>query len=198
MVVGGFRDLFVAIATCAATLIGLLFVAMSIAQGRSQNHPQEIREFRAAAALLAFTNAFAVALFGLVPGTNVGFPAGIIGLIGVFFTAAGVRTIMSLKMEKGQRRHQLVLVVALLLVFGYELVYGIQLIINSNHGGALTAVAFGLIASLLIGIGRAWELVGAWDTGLFASVGRLIGCETRIGGPINQETAGPSEQSPEG
>ena len=84
MVVGGFRDLFVAIATCAATLIGLLFVAMSIAQGRSQNHPQEIREFRAAAALLAFTNAFTVALFGLVPGTNVGIPAAIVGLIGVF------------------------------------------------------------------------------------------------------------------
>ncbi len=103
---------------------------------------------------------------------------------------------MSLHMEKGQRRHQLVLVVALLLVFGYEFVYGIELMINSHHGGALTAVAFGLIASLLIGIGRAWELVGEWDTGIFASVGRLIGRETRMGGPINQETAGPSEESP--
>jgi hypothetical protein len=198
MVVGGFRDLFVAIATCAATLIGLLFVAMSIAQGRSQAHPQEIREFRAAAALLAFTNAFSVALFGLVPGTNVGIPAGIVGLIGVLFTAAGVRTIVALDMEKEERRRQLVLVVALLLVFGYELVYGIQLMIDSHHGGALTAVALGLIASLLIGIGRAWELVGAWDTGLFASVGRLIGRETRIGGPIDQETPGSSEVNQEG
>ena len=198
MVVGGFRDLFLAIATCAATLIGLLFVAMSIAQGRYQDHPQEIREFRAAAALLAFTNAFTVALFGLVPGTNVGIPAGIVGLIGVLFTAAGVRTIISLHMEKEQRRPQLVLVVALLLVFGYELVYGIQLMINSRHGGALANISFGLIASLLIGIGRAWELVGAWDTGLFASVGRLIGRETRIGGPINQETPGPSEANQEG
>ena len=193
MVVGGFRDLFVAIATCAATLIGLLFVAMSIAQGRSQNHPQEIREFRAAAALLAFTNAFTVALFGLVPGTNVGIPAAIVGLIGVFFTAAGVRTIISLHLEKGQRRPQLVLVIALLLVFGYELVYGIQLMVNSDHGGALAAVSSGLIASLLIGIGRAWELVGVWDTGLFASVGRLIGRETRIDGSIQQETGDPSE-----
>jgi hypothetical protein len=198
MVVGGFRDLFVAIATCAATLIGLLFVAMSIAQGRSQAHPQEIREFRAAAALLAFTNAFSVALFGLVPGTNVGIPSGIVGLIGVLFTAAGVRTIVALDMEKEERRRQLVLVIALLLVFGYELVYGIQLMIDSHHGGALTAVALGLIASLLIGIGRAWELVGAWDTGLFASVGRLIGRETRIGGPIDQETPGSSEVNQEG
>ncbi len=195
MVIGGFRDLFVAIATCAATLIGLLFVAMSIAQGRIQAHPQEIREFRAAAALLAFTNAFSVALFGLVPGTNVGIPAAIVGLIGLFFTAAGVRTIVSLHVEKGQRRPQLVLVIALLLVFGYEFVYGIELMINSHHGGALTAVAFGLIASLLIGIGRAWELVGEWDTGIFASVGRLIGRETRMSGPIDQETAAPSDES---
>jgi hypothetical protein len=98
-------------------------------------------------------------------------------------------------MEKGQRRPQLVLVIALLLVFGYEFVYGIELMINSHHGGALTALAFGLIASLLIGIGRAWELVGEWDTGIFASVGRLVGRETRMSGPIDQETPGPSEES---
>jgi hypothetical protein len=32
-----------------------------------------------------------------------------------------------------------------------------------------------LVASLLIGIARAWELVGARDTGLFASLAVLSG-----------------------
>ena len=70
MVFGNYRDFFVVIASSSATLIGLLFVAMSVATGRAQSHPQVIREFRAAASLLAFTNPFTVALFGLVPGTT--------------------------------------------------------------------------------------------------------------------------------
>jgi len=36
MLFGGYKQLFVVIATSAATLIGLLFVAVSVAKGRSQ------------------------------------------------------------------------------------------------------------------------------------------------------------------
>jgi hypothetical protein len=32
-----------------------------------------------------------------------------------------------------------------------------------------------LIASLLIGIGRAWELVGSWDTGIISSIRYMFG-----------------------
>jgi hypothetical protein len=91
VVLGDYRGLFVVIATSAATLIGLLFVAMSVSKGRSQAHPQVIREFRAAAALLAFTNPFTVSLFGLVPGTNLGYPAAIVGVVGLAFASAGIR-----------------------------------------------------------------------------------------------------------
>jgi hypothetical protein len=175
VVAGNYRDFFVVIATCSATLIGLLFVAMSVSMGRAQAHPQVIREFRAAATLLAFTNPFTVALFGLVPGSNIGYPAAIVGTIGVLFIAAGVRTSLSLPSQQQQRRPQLALVVALLVVFGLQIVNGVALIINSRHGGALGTIGDVLIASLLIGIGRAWELVGEWDAGLFASLARLIG-----------------------
>lgn len=179
VVVGNYRDLFVVIATSAATLIGLLFVAMSVSKGRAQAHPQVIREFRAAASLLAFTNPFAVSLFGLVPGSNIGFPAAIVGTIGVLFTAAGVRTTLSLPTRQQQRRPQLALVLALFLVFGFQIENGIELIIDPQHGGALASIGDVLIASLLIGIGRAWELVGDWDTGIVASIGRLIGHQPR-------------------
>ena len=175
VVVGNYRDLFVVIATSAATLIGLLFVAISVARGRAQTHPQIIREFRAAASLLAFTNAFSVALFGLVPGNNIGYPAAIVGIIGLLFTAAGVRTILSFPSQQHLRRPQVALVVALLLIFGFETVNGVELIIDSHHAGALDTIGDVLIASLLIGIGRAWELVGDWDAGLASSIGRLIG-----------------------
>jgi len=187
VVTGNFRDFFVVIATSAATLIGLLFVAMSVSKGRAQAHPQVIREFRAAASLLAFTNAFTVALFGLVPGNNIGYPAAIVGIIGVLFTAAGVRTTLSLPSQQQHRRPQLSLVIALLLVFGFQIVNGFQLIINSHHGGALATIGDVLIASLLIGIGRAWELVGDWDTGIVSSIGRLIGHQPQPPGAVERQ-----------
>jgi hypothetical protein len=193
VVVGNYRDLFVVIATSAATLIGLLFVAMSVSKGRAQAHPQVIREFRAAASLLAFTNAFTVALFGLVPGNNIGYPAAIVGVFGVLFTAAGVRTTLSLPSQQQHRRPQLSLVVALLLVFGFQTVNGVDLIIDSHHGGALVTIGDVLIASLLIGIGRAWELVGDWDTGIVSSIGRLIGHQPQVQGTSNHERPEDSE-----
>lgn len=189
MVVGNYRDLFVVIATAAATLIGLLFVAMSVSKGRAQAHPQVIREFRAAASLFAFTNAFSVALFGLVPGNNIGYPAAIVGVIGVFFAAAGVRTTLSLPVQQQHRRPQLSLIIALLVVFGFELAFGVELIINARHGGVLDVLADVLIASLLIGIGRAWELVGEWDSGITSSIRRLIGHQPPAPVAVIRETS---------
>ncbi len=193
MVEGSYRDFFVVIATSAATLIGLLFVALSVAKDRAQIHPQVIREFRAAASLIAFTNAFTVSLFGLVPGNNIGYPAAIVGIIGVLFTAAGVRATLSLPTQQQHRRPQVVLVVALLLVFGFQTVNGIDLIINPNRSGALDIIGDVLIASLLLGIARAWELVGDWDTGIVASVSRLIGHQPQVPGVVDSDRPGGSD-----
>ncbi len=189
MVVGDYRDFFVTIATGAATLNGLLYVAKSVSKGRAQAHPQVIREFRAAASLVAFTNPFAVALFGLVPGNNIGYPAAIVGVVGLLFTAAGVRATLALPSQQQRRRPQIALVVALLLVFGFQIFFGIELVTDPHHGGTLANIGDVLIASLLIGIARAWELVGDWDTGVVSSIGRLIGHQprssstTELGGP---------------
>ncbi len=175
MLTGDYRDFFVVIATSAATLIGLLFVAMSVAKGKSQARSQVVREFRSAAALLAFTNPFTVSLFGLVPGTKIGYPSAIVGGVGLAFAAAGVRTTMSLPISQQHRRAQAALIGALVVVFGLQIVFGVQLIIHPHHTGPLDDLGYVLVASLLVGVGRAWELVGDWDTGLFTSIGVLIG-----------------------
>jgi hypothetical protein len=178
--IGDYRDLFVAIATSAATLAGLLFVAMSVSESVTRSPSPVIREFRAAAALLAFINAFAVSLFGLVPGTNIGIPAAILGVIGLFFTAAGVRTTFALPRSRQRRRPQLALITLLLLTFGFQLLFGIALMIDSGRSWAVADVGYVLISSLLIGIARAWELVGDWDTGIIASIALLVGHKSRI------------------
>jgi hypothetical protein len=97
----------------------------------------------------------AVSLFGLVPGNNIGYPAAILGLIGAFFTAAGVRTTLMPPSPLLRRRPQLVLIAILLVAFGFELAYGAALILNSHPVWAVSIIGDVLIASLLIGIGRA-------------------------------------------
>ena len=175
MVTGGYRDLFVTIATSAATLIGLLFVALSVSERRAGNRSRVVRQFRAAAAFLAFINALSVTLFGLVPGTNAGYPALFLGITGLMFTAAGVRRTLELTVRRQVLTRVPFLVVLLLVVFGSEFAFGVVLLNNPHDSSALSNVGDILIVSLLIGIARAWELVSEWNTGLWSSLGALLG-----------------------
>jgi hypothetical protein len=170
-----FREFFVVIAESAATLIGLLFVAVTVVRGRNVDESKPIGEFRAAASLLAFTNALVVSLYGLVPGNDLGYPAFIMGVIGILFAAAGVRATLREPVRRQRRLHQVLLILALLAVFGFQIFYGLQLIHNATARDPLEIIGDVLIASLLIGIGRAWELVGTWDASMFASLRYLIG-----------------------
>ncbi|HTZ29081.1 MAG TPA: hypothetical protein VMC83_34080 [Streptosporangiaceae bacterium] len=176
MVVGGYRDLLVAIAGSAATLTGLLFVALSVTPRRgAAPGPMVILQVRTSAALLTFNNALAVSLFGLVPGTNVGFPSVVLGIIGIAFSAAAVRSIRASGAAARQQVFQFELIGLLLLIFGTELVSGIMVITDPRSGDAVQVIGYALITSLIVGISRAWELVGDRDTGLAASIAVLLG-----------------------
>jgi hypothetical protein len=163
-----------AVAASAASLTGLLFVALSVARRPDrQEGPAVIQQVRAAAALLAFVNALAVSLFGLVPGTNVGYPAVVLGVIGLFFTAASLRTIFASRATTGLRLGQTGLILLLLLIFGTELGYGIAVLIHPDHLQLVENISYALVTSVLVGIARAWELVGDRDTGILASIAVL-------------------------
>jgi hypothetical protein len=176
MLSGTYRDLFPAVATSAAALIGLLFVAMTVAARRNPaDRPAVIMQVRAASCILAFTNALAVSLFGLVPGNNVGYPATVVAVIGIFFTAAGARSIFSSHLARRHVPRQIALVTALMVTFAFELAGGIDLLLNPHSSGAPELVGNLLVALLLIGIARAWELVGDRDTGIITSIAILAG-----------------------
>jgi|HubBroStandDraft_5_1064220.scaffolds.fasta_scaffold332449_2 hypothetical protein len=169
------RDFLAALVAAAGSLTGLLFVAMSVAAPeRTDDGPPVIRQIRAAAALLAFVNVLAVSLFGLDPGIGIRWPAAVLGVTGILFIAAGTRSILSSPATMAQRRGQLGLLNILLLTFGTELVAGIVLIVNSHIETALNVLGAALVGSLLIGIARAWELVGERGTGVFSSIGLLV------------------------
>lgn len=197
MLSGTYRDLFAAIAGCAAALAGLLFVAMSVSPTRGKpTSTHVIQQVRAAAALLAFTNALAISLFGLVPGTNVGYPALTLGVIGLLFTAAGTRSIFSRRSIWRQHwRRQIGLIGLLLAIFGSELVNGIIVLVNPNAHNAIQGISYATVASLIVGVARAWELVGDRDTGIIASIAVLTGHEHPLSDLTAPEDPGPDPDS---
>ena len=175
MIPGDYRDMLVAIATSAGALTGLLFVALSVAPRRQRDlGPRVVRQIRAAAALLGFSNALSVSLFSLVPGTNIGYPSIALGVIGIAFTAAAMRSIITSPATAPQKRGQLSLITLLLMIFGTELIAGI-LALARPIDNPPDSIGYALVASLILGISRAWELVGDIDTGLMASITALIG-----------------------
>jgi hypothetical protein len=176
VVTGAFRDLFAATASASAALTGLLFVAMTVASQRALvRGPRVIRQIRASAALLAFTSALAIALFGLVPGTNIGYPAVIVAAIGILFIAAAIRSIIASRPGSALVRSQVWLILILLLISFAELAAGVVLLGNPASATSVQTIGYAVVSSLLVGIGRAWEFIGERDSGIFASLGILVG-----------------------
>ena len=183
MVFGTYRDLFAAVAASAASLTGLLFVAISVTPRASRaDHRDVIQQVRAAASLLAFTNVLAVSLFGLVPGNNVGYPAIVLGIIGVLFTLAGLRSMLADPVGRRRIRGQLGLIALLMATFTAELATGFVVLGNGRNSAGLDVLSNVVVASLLIGVARAWELVGDRDTGIISSIAALAGHERRLTG----------------
>ena len=181
MLIETYRELFTAVATCAAGLIGLLFVAISVGPREGEaGRPAVIQQVRAASALLAFSNALAVSLFALVPGQSAGYAAVSTSVIGILFTAASVRSIVSSPdVAADQAWRQAGLITVLFVAFGGELGCGIGLLSNNTEVFGPEFLSNTLIALLLIGIARAWELVGNRDTGIVASLAVLTGLDHR-------------------
>ncbi len=118
----------------AGALTGLLFVALSVApRPRMAEHPNVIRQVRAAAALIAFTNALAVSLFGLVPHNPIGYPAAVAGVVGLLFTLGGLRSILADPAARPRIRSQIELIMLLLAVFGVEIVAGVIAAANPHE-----------------------------------------------------------------
>ena len=195
MISGAYIDLFAAIAAASATLTGLLFVALSVTPSRrTRSASPVIQQVRAAAALQAFTNGLAVSLFGLVPDTNIGYPAVILSVIGIAFTAAAVRSVMTSRATTPQKLRQLELVVLLLLIFGTELIAGIVLLGHPAYQAPAQTIGYALIGSLLVGVARAWEMVGEVDTGIWNSLATLVG-RTRMPDAGSADRDGVSEEA---
>jgi hypothetical protein len=101
-------------------------------------------------------------------------------MIGILFTAAGTRSIFSSHVPRRHVPRQLGLIALLLATFAFELAGGIDLILNPHSADAAGLVSNLLVALLIIGIARTWELVGDRATGIIASIAVLTGHDRNL------------------
>jgi hypothetical protein len=164
----GLQDFFVATAGVAGALIGLLFVAISVAQDRLVSETADpIHQVRASAALTAFSNALAISLFALIPNVGISWVAVSFGIVGVLFIGG---SLLSLLRERRAHRAALrdaTFLIGQLVVFGLQIRYGQRLVANGHDTDAAQAIAILVVVCFLLGISRSWELVGGPSFGFF-------------------------------
>ena len=156
------RDFFLGSAGVAGALIGLLFVAISVAGERLAREEAAAQSYRvrASAALSAFTNALAVSLFALIPGHKIGPTALAVGLGGLVFVATALLSLIRRRQRGRPMLQDAVFLLSLVVLFTVQMVQGIVVIAKPDNASAVNTIAVLVVVCFLIGIARAWELIG--------------------------------------
>ena len=163
MVPDNLHDFFVASAGVAGALVGLLFVAISIAADRlaAAKAEAQVHRVRALAALSAFVNALVVSLVALLPGQDLGSAVLIVAAVGLLLVAASLVSLLRAHQLRGRQKKESLFLVGLLVVFGLQLAQAVLLIDRPDDSRVVGTIAVLVLICFMVGIGRAWELVGA-------------------------------------
>lgn len=161
MVTSEFQPFFLASVGASAALIGLLFVSVSIAPERVFGEQSEpVRRAQALSAFTALTNVFFISLMSLIPQVTFGLVVAIISIPAMLQTLA----LLGLARQwhsSGIIARGLFLFLASAALYSYEFALGTQLWRNPTSKDVLITVLLVLIGAYAVGLGRAWELLGA-------------------------------------
>lgn len=162
------HDFFAASAGVAGTLIGLLFVAVSIAGERlTAQGGTEAHRVLGGASFVTFINALCVSLMALIPGNTAGWAALVVAVLGLLFVGGSCVALVRDRRVRRRELPQLAFLILLTAVLAAEFGCGVRLVSAPADQNALDTLSIIIVVCFLIGIARAWELVGGPSTGLW-------------------------------
>lgn len=171
MIPAAYQNFVIASTQASAALIGLLFVAITLAPERVFGEQAEAgRQARALSAFTALANIFFISFSMLIPDVNVGLVVTLVGGASTLQTL-GLLVLLRHWRSQGVLWRSLFLFLGSLAIYGGEIAVGIQFWSRPPSPGALSGILELLLGAFAIGLGRAWEILGAPRMGL---VSRLL------------------------
>jgi hypothetical protein len=149
----GLTAYFTAAAAAAGTLIGLLFVSISLRTDSIYgDEGTSAGQALAGSAFSALVNAFFVALIALIPDTNIGYPAIILGSSSIIAT-------LRLDRRLPGRKARIARLLFSLATYATEIVVGVTILIHPHVEGDVGNLDYVLIALFAVSLNRAWALL---------------------------------------
>ncbi len=176
---------FMTAAGAGAALIGLLFVAVSLAPHRivQLGAPVESRTMASNTFSALFTGFF-IALGAVLPHWNIGIIALILSLLGLMNSLSQAWLMLRPWPSWQNVVRRMWLTVISHYLYLQTLISAIQLFISPTHADLVFAIGALLLGIYGIALLSAWELLGAHRTGLFAWLNPLYE-STNISKPIS-------------
>jgi hypothetical protein len=180
VVPAAYSSFLVASTQASAALIGLLFVAVSIAPERVFGPgAQSTRKAMALSSFTAMANVFFVSFGSLIPDLAFGTIVVAAGIVAASQTLSLLSLVGSWRAEGSQLRG-----IALFAISGgiyaFEIVIGLQLLYGTPDKALFTELETLMLGIFSIGLARAWELLGAPHSR--SAIGMLTGWLVRSKG----------------
>ena len=168
-------------ATVAGALVGLLFVALSVAPERLRGaHASVEHQAIAATAFTALVDALFVSLIGLQPGGGLAYGAVILGTVGLSSSCGLAIKLWRVRGGGDLSRRWPYLLGFIIAVYVAQIISGIAL--RAADSEATSTVTFVYIL-FGVGIARSWELLGLEGGGPLDLLARRLGAREPLAPP---------------
>ena len=195
--VASYSEFFSASVTVAGALVGLLFVALSLAPERLRDSRSVEHQAIAATAFTALVDALFVSLIALQPGGGLDYGAVIFGALGLSSTVGlALRLWRSRHLGHLSNRWPLFLCI-IMAVYAAQLASGI---VPETPAGAADRTATFVYVLFGVGIARAWQLLGLKGGGILDELGATFSPQIRgtLTPQAREEEAAPPDDPPAG
>jgi hypothetical protein len=153
VVPASYTTYFATVTGAAAALIGLLFVSVSLRPDTvfGDAAPERGRTL-AASAFTGLVNTFFLAMFALLPNSNLGYPAVVLAL-------SSLASTFSFRGKISHSPTQQAYLLLSTIAFTFQVVEGVYLIVQPRGNSGVEGLSYFLIGSMVLALARAWALL---------------------------------------